>query len=191
MRSFEIIGRNEGAQGNQIWTPAEATESGQKRWFAIFTVHQHEQKVAERLRYREIESFVPTYTEERVWKDRHKKLLTLPLFPTYVFARLDRRDYVRVLESASVRRIVGDSRGPVALSDEEVEFLRSDRIQSQIRPYKGLVMGKRARIRSGPMAGVEGVLIRQENGWHFVVSVALINQHAEIRVPATNLEALS
>ena len=188
-RIAEIAGREDEIRGGPASTDTEETERA--RWFAIFTVHQHEQKVVERLRYREIESFVPTYEEKRIWKDRQKKTLTLPLFPTYVFARLDRHDFARVYESTSVRRIVGNSRGPVALSEKEVEFLRSERIRSQIRPYKGLVIGKKVRIRSGhPMAGVMGVLVREENGLKFVVSVPMINQHASIHVSAANLEVL-
>ena len=187
-RIAEIAGREDEICGDQ---PSTDTEETEKRWFAIFTVHQHEQKVVERLRCREIESFVPTYEEKRIWKDRQKKTLILPLFPTYVFARLNRHDYARVYESASVRRIVGNLRGPVALSEKEVEFLRSDRIRSQIRPYKGLVIGKKVRIRSGhPMAGVEGVLVREEKGLKFVVSVPMINQHAAVHVSAADLEAL-
>ena len=188
-RIAEIAGREDEIREDRASTDTEEAEKG--RWFAIFTVHQHEQKVVERLRCREIESFVPTYEEKRIWKDRQKKTLILPLFPTYVFARLNRRDNARVYESASVRRIVGNSKGPVALSEKEVEFLRSDRVRSQIRPYKGLVIGKKVRIRSGhPMAGVEGVLVREENGMKFVVSVPMINQHASIHVSAANLEAL-
>lgn len=188
-RIAQIAGSEDGIRGDHASTGTAETEKG--RWFAIFTVHQHEQKVVEQLRYREIESFVPTYEEKRIWKDRQKKTLRLPLFPTYIFARLSRRDNARVYESASVRRIVGNSNGPVALSEKEVEFLLSDRIRSQIRPFKGLLIGKKVRIRSGhPMAGMEGVLVREETGLKFVVSVPLINQHASIRVSAADLEAL-
>lgn len=187
----ELAGREIEIRGDQASTGTEASAKGGRQWFAIFTVHQHEQKVVERLRYREIESFVPTYEEKRIWKDRQKKTLILPLFPTYVFARLNRHDSGRVLESPSVRRIVGDSRGPVAISEEEIEFLRCDRIRSQIRPYKGLAIGTKVRIRSGhPMAGVEGVLVREQKGFKFVVSVPMINQHAAIHVSAADLEAM-
>jgi transcription antitermination factor NusG len=191
-RTSEGVISDDGMRDDRASNGHGESANGGRRWFAVFTVHQHEQKVVERLRCREIESFVPTYEEKRVWKDRHKKTLLLPLFPTYIFAHLDRHDYARVLESPSVRRIVGDSRGPIALFEHEIEFLRSDRIRAQIRPYKGLLIGKKVRIRSGhPMAGVEGVLVRQEKGMQFVVSVPMINQHAAVHISAANLEALS
>lgn len=188
-RIAEIAGRKDAIRGDQASTNTEETEKA--RWFAIFTVHQHEQRVVERLHYREIEAFFPTYEEKRIWKDRQKKTLTLPLFPTYVFARLDRHEFARVYELTGVRRIVGNSKGPVAFSEKEVEFLHSHRIRSQIRPYKGLVIGKKVRIRPPhPMAEVEGFLVREEKGLRFVVSVPMINQHASIHVSAANLEVL-
>lgn len=190
IRTSEIVALEETVRSDQASIDSGDTAKGLRRWFAIFTIHQHEQKVVERLRNREIESFVPAYTEKRIWKDRHKKTLTLPLFPTYIFAHLHRRDYVRVLESPGVRKIVGNSRGPVALSDPDVEFLRSDRIQARIRPYKDLVVGRKVRVSSGPMVGIEGVLVREERGFMFVVSVPMINQHAAVHVSAADLEVM-
>ena len=66
------------------------------------------------------------------------------------------------------------------ISDQEVEFLCSDRVQSRIRPYKGPVFGKRVRSAPGAMAGVGGVLVRQKSGLRFVLPVALIFDQAHI-----------
>jgi hypothetical protein len=61
-------------------------------WWALYTRHQHEKTVAEMLSAKGFEVFLPLYESMRRWKDR-SKLLTLPLFPCYVFVRggLDRR----------------------------------------------------------------------------------------------------
>lgn len=159
-----------------------------RQWYAIFTVHQHEKAVAAHLGIREIESFFPAYEEQRIWKNRQKKSITVPLFPAYIFARLSRGDYAAVLGSPSVLRIVGNSKGPIPVSNQEIEFLRSDHVRSKIRPFRDLVVGQKVRIASGAMAGLEGVLVRQKNGLKFVLSVAPINQHAAIEVLATDLE---
>lgn len=53
-------------------------------WFAVYTRHQHERKVASLLAEQDYEIFYPTYSELHRWKDR-KKEVTLPLFPGYVF----------------------------------------------------------------------------------------------------------
>ena len=48
--------------------------------------NQHEKTVADVLSARGLEIFLPLYESLRRWKDR-EKLLTLPLFPGYVFVR--------------------------------------------------------------------------------------------------------
>jgi hypothetical protein len=70
----------------------------------------------------------------------------------------------------------------------EIEFLRSDLCRHSIEPFHELVIGKRVRIRSGVMSGVEGTLVRKEASMRFVLTLDLINQHAAIQVGADSLE---
>ncbi len=55
-------------------------------WWAVYTRHQHEKTVADMLSWKGLEVFLPLYESRRRWKDRYK-VLTLPLFPCYVFVR--------------------------------------------------------------------------------------------------------
>ncbi len=153
----------------------------------MFTVPQNEKSAAKHLHQREIESFLPTYEAVRVWKNRQRVHLALPLFPSYLFVRIGSRERGRVLESPGVLRIVGTSRGPVPVPDETVEFLRSDFGAGKIEPYRELVIGEKVRIRSGAMRGLEGVLIRKNNNLRFVLTIDLINQHAAVEIGAENL----
>jgi transcription elongation factor len=50
------------------------------------------------------------------------------------------------------------------------------------------VVGKKVRIKSGSMEGVEGVLVRKGNGLRFVLALEMINQFAAIEVDAEDLE---
>ena len=60
-----------------------------------------------------MEHFLPTYEEVRVWKNKQRVKLVLPLFPTYVFARISGSEHTKVLGSPGVLRIVGTSREPI------------------------------------------------------------------------------
>ena len=59
-------------------------------WFAVVTAPQHEKAAFRHLDFGGIETFLPTYESTRVWKNRQKVKLQLPLFPTYLFVRIDR-----------------------------------------------------------------------------------------------------
>jgi transcription antitermination factor NusG len=160
----------------------------ERRWYAVSTFPQHEKSAAKQMELREVETFLPTYETVRVWKNRQRMKLTLPLFPTYIFARIALRERARVLSSPGVLQIVGNGRESVPLPEAEIEFLRSRLARQPLEPYRDLVVGQRVRIRAGLMEGVEGTLVRRSDSLRFVLTVQLIHQHAALQVDAADLE---
>lgn len=164
---------------------------GEHHWYAVFTLPQNEKSAAKQLELREIEAFLPIYESLRVWKNRQRIKLELPLFPSYLFVRMCRSQRSRVLSAPGVLRIVGNHRDPIPVPDATVDFLRSGVFAKSIEPYSELVVGERVRIRSGPMQGLEGVLVRKNNNLRFVLTVDLINRHAAVEISAENLEPVA
>jgi transcription antitermination factor NusG len=162
----------------------------ERNWYAVFTIPQSEKSVAKHLDVREIESFCPTYDSVRIWKNRQRRKLVLPLFPSYLFVHINPRQRSKVLESPGVLRIVGKKREYLALPDSEIEFLRSGVCRQRIEPYRELVLGERVRIKNGIMQGVQGTLVRKGDSMRFVLTLELINQHAAIEVDAEDLEPI-
>jgi transcription antitermination factor NusG len=162
--------------------------SPDRRWYAVFTVPQNEKSAARQLALREVESFLPTYETVRVWKNRQRVRTVLPLFPSYLFVHINCRQRGKVLQSPGVIHIVGNSREQVPVPDAEIELLRSGVRGRNMEPYLELVVGKKVRIKSGSMEGVQGVLVRKGNGLRFVLALEMINQYAAIEVGAEDLE---
>jgi transcription antitermination factor NusG len=160
----------------------------ERRWFAVFTVPQNEKSVVRHLGMREIESFLPAYETVRVWKNRQRIKTILPLFPTYLFVHINVRERVRVLESPGVLQIVGNGRESVPVVDADIETLRASVTARLAEPYRDLVIGDKARVKSGILQGVQGTLVRRSGGDRFVLSFESINQHAAIQVSAEDLE---
>ena len=173
--------------GGAAWLPAELFEP---RWYAAYTCAKHEKRVAEQFSQRSLEHFLPQYESMRRWKDRRVKL-QMPLFPGYVFVRLALRDRLRVLETPSVVRLVGFNGHPAALPDKEMEALRAC-VAAQLvaEPYDYLTVGRRVRIKSGPLAELEGVLVRWKNTLRVVLSLDLIASSAAVEVDAANVESV-
>src|ERR1039457_4035442 len=97
--------------------PVVMDATHERNWYAVYTAPQHEKSVLRQLTIREIETFLPTYETVRGWKNRQRIRLTLPLFPTYLFVRINFRERARVLQSPGVLRIVGNKRESVPLRD--------------------------------------------------------------------------
>ena len=163
----------------------------QPHWYAAYTRAQHEKRVAAELVMREVEHFLPLYSSVRRWKDRRVQL-EFPLFPGYVFVRLALRDRLRVLQIPSVVRLVGFNGLPAALPDTEMELLRSglsERLRAEPHPF--LTVGRRVRIKSGPFAGLEGILKRKKSNLRVVISLELIQRSVAVDVDAADVLPLN
>jgi transcription antitermination factor NusG len=127
------------------------------------------------LRLRGFEAFLPLYSVSRRWSDR-VKTLKVPLFSGYLFCRFALADRLRVLNAAGVAQIVGFGNAPVPISESELHSVRT-LVTSKVActPWPYLQAGKRVFIDRGPLAGVDGVIIRAENGNpRVVVSVSML-----------------
>src|SRR5882762_6479982 len=133
-------------------------------WYAAYTSANHEKCVAQQLGVRLIEHFVPLYESVRRWRDR-KVRLNIPLFPGYVFVRMALRDRLQVLQVPGVARLVGFDGAPAALPADEIETLRASLAKNvRVQPHPYVVVGQRVSLRSGPLAGLTGILVRRKSG---------------------------
>ena len=160
-------------------------------WFAAYTSSHHEKRVASYFADRQIESFLPLYAMRHRWKNRCEMNLELPLFPNYVFVRIDPRERACVLEVPGVVSLVGFGRTLAPLSDFEIEALRSGLGQRKIEPHPYLVIGERVRIKCGPMAGMQGVLVRRKSNFRVVLALDVIMRCVAVEVDADDLEPTS
>jgi transcription antitermination factor NusG len=160
----------------------------EERWYATYTCANHEKRVREQLEQRSVESFLPLYETVRRWKDRRVRL-EMPLFPGYVFARLALRDRLRVQQVPGVACLVGFDGHPSALSDEEIEALKKG-LSSGVRaePHPFLTVGRRVRIKRGPLEGREGILLRRKGNLRVVLSIELIMRSIAVDVDVADIE---
>jgi transcription antitermination factor NusG len=151
-------------------------------WYAAYTCTHHEKRVAQQLSERHIENFLPLYRSVRRWKDRRKEV-DLPLFPGYVFVHIAFEDRLRVLRLPGVVQIVSFNGKAAVLPAEEIETLRSGLKQHvYVEPYPYLRVGRKVRIVQGPLAGLEGILVRKKEGFRLVISVNAIMRSLAVEV---------
>jgi transcription antitermination factor NusG len=152
------------------------------RWYAAYTCANHERRVAQQLAERRFESFLPTYRSVRRWKDRRKEL-QLPLFPNYVFVRMDLVDRIRVLQVPGLISLVAFQGQPAALDDSDVDRLRTGLGGTgRVEPHPYLTVGRRVKITGGAFSGLEGILLRRKDRLRVVLSVELIQRSVAIEV---------
>ena len=160
-------------------------------WYAVHTQYQHEKAVARILAQKGFDIFLPVYDVAHRWKDRTIKL-SLPLFPCYVFIQggLDRR--LRVLNTPGVFGFVGWSGRAAPIPEEEIEaVLRTMESLLKVEPHPFLKCGDRVRVRSGPLEGTEGILVRKKNLFRLVLSVEMLQKSVAVEVDVTSVEGVT
>jgi len=157
-------------------------------WYVAYTYPRHERAVADQLERKSVEAFLPTFTETSQWKDRRVKL-ELPLFPGYVFARITASERVKILSVPSVIRMLHYQGALAPVSEDEIDTIRQFLTQgAKLRPHRYLAVGDLVRVREGVFTGVQGIVVRENNGCRLVVSIGLIQQSVAMEVDAHSLE---
>jgi transcription antitermination factor NusG len=169
----------------QILTPDRA--QADYEWYAIWTRSRHEKLVREQLEQKHVDVFLPTITKWSRWKDRKKKI-DWPLFPGYVFARFDRLDRLPILKCDGVVTIVGNEGLPTPIPEIEIDSIRT-LIESELSydPCPLIKEGMMVEVRSGPLKGVVGRLVRKGAHARLVLSVDLIGQAVSVEVDAADV----
>src|SRR5258708_11152584 len=159
-------------------------------WYAVCTRHQHEKNAARILEYKEFEVFLPLYKARHRWKDRIKEV-SVPLFPGYVFVREELKRLLSILTTPGVSSIVSCGDQPAAIPFSEIEGIRRV-VETTLRgePHPSLKSGDWVRVKYGPIAGVEGILLRQKNVARLVLSVEMLGKSAAVEVDATGVERI-
>src|ERR1017187_4758876 len=157
-------------------------------WRGAYTRHQHEKAVAQVLSTKGFEVFLPLYDSVRRWKDRNK-VLSLPLFPCYVFVRggLNRR--LQVVSTPGVHMILNLGQNVATSPEDEIQAIRlTVEGHFRVEPYPFLKCGERVRVTRGALEGVEGVLIRKKNMYRLVLSVEMLAQSVAVEIDAADVE---
>lgn len=151
-------------------------------WYAVAVRSNFERIVAQSLRQKDYEIFLPVYLAKRRWSDR-TKVVERALFPGYLFCRMDFARRVPLLNTLGVASIVGIGKCAAAVADGEIAALQ--RIVESglpVAPWPFLKAGQFVYINRGPLAGLEGIVIAPKNRSRLVVSVEMLRRSVTVEI---------
>lgn len=156
-------------------------------WVAVQVRPRSERVVGAQLENGGYEYFLPLYETEQRGRGTPS---AAPLFPGYVFCRYMVANPHQIVRLSAVVRLVGTSRGPVPVPDEEIDAIRRvSGLQLRMEPWRGYAPGQRVRVVTGPLAGIEGLLVGVRNRWKLLLTVTLLQQGVAVEVRACDVEA--
>lgn len=172
--------------------PVATSREPEGSWFAVHTRARHEKKVDALLRSKNIDTFLPVVTKVQRWSDRKKKI-EFPLFPCYTFVYVPSfaEQFVRVLRTPGIVRIVGSGCEPLPIPKEQITSIRL--LLDQNVPYwehPFLRAGQRVRVRGGCLDGLEGILTEMRSNRTLVISADPIERSIAIRAEDYDVEPI-
>lgn len=156
--------------------------SQQWPWFAILVRTGREKTANLLLENSGYECLLPVSKSTRHWSDR-TKVIEMPLFPGYLFCRMNPHNRLTVLMTPGVMQIVGVGKTPVPVEEEEIEAIQ--RVQKSglsAMPWPYMQIGNVAQILEGPLRGLTGIIVRIKSGMKLVLSVSLLQRSVAVEV---------
>jgi transcription antitermination factor NusG len=180
------------AAGDARWTQTRSQptlEPAPPQWFAVQTRYRFEKRVVAQLGLKCVEAYLPLRTEHHTWSDR-ERVVTIPLFPGYMFVQIAASRGVRqvVLQTAGLIGFVSFGGIVVSVPAKQIEDLRlllQQKVLFSLHPF--VRTGQRVRIRGGCLHGLEGVLVQLDKG-KLVVSIEAIQRSLAIEIQGYELE---
>ena len=173
------------------WPTDSASPLEEVHWYAAYTSANHEKKVAEELQRRSVESFLPLYKSVRRWKDRFVTL-EVPLFRGYVFVRFALHERARMIQIPGLVRFVGFNGRASQVPEIDITRLRRVLCQGvRTEPHPYLIAGCRVRVKTGALAGLEGIILRRKKNSRFVITIESIQRAISLEIDGLELEPLA
>jgi transcription antitermination factor NusG len=151
-------------------------------WYAVAVRSNFERIVAQSLRQKDYEIFLPAYLSKRRWSDR-TNVVECALFPGYLFCRMDLRQRVPLLATPGVASIIGIGKCAVPVPETEIAAIQTI-VESGLPAEPGpfLKAGEFVYITQGPLAGMEGFVIAAKNRSRLVVSVEMLQRSVMVEI---------
>ncbi len=168
---------------------AGADEPCEATWWGLYTLARREKELMRRLRAMHVPFYCPLVPRRSRTPKGRICVSHVPLFASYVFLYGNHDDRRQALSTNCVARCL-----PVVDASQLIHDLRQihQLIESgaPILPESRLHAGMRVRIRSGVLAGLEGVVIRRQGEERLLVSVSFLQRGASALLEDCQVERI-
>lgn len=162
-------------------------EDNTAHWYAFYTKPRAEKKIAERFDKAGLEYYLPLLKTLKMWSDR-KKVVMEPLFRSYIFVKTPFSGIAKILHTEGIMKVIQFGGVPQSIPDEQLKYLKlllespeDIEINAHLQP------GEKVRVTAGPLAGAEGVLVRNASR-NFVVNIDIVGHSVAVSILPAYLE---
>ena len=163
-------------------------------WYLVHTKPRQEKCALDNLQRQGYVSYLPMLSAERL-RQRVLTVIDEPLFPRYLFIRLDTglsaKGWGPIRFTKGVSRIVSFGNEPAKIDDRLVHLLHSKENARQTEPQRLFTKGERAMIVDGAFAGLEAIYQMADGEGRVMVLVELISKPVQLHIAPASLRKLA
>jgi len=164
------------------------TAAADRRWWVLYTRVHQEKAIVRQLYGRQIPYYLPLVAKTNVCRGR-RFVSQVPVFAGYVFLFGTNEERVASLTTNRVSRVL-EVEDPEQLTHDLRQLQHLIASRAPLTLERRLMPGDRVRVRSGPLAGLEGTVLKRHGGTRLLVAVNLLQQGASVEIDACQLEPI-
>jgi len=141
--------------------PENHLDATKAKWFAVYTKYKREKIILKDLERQGIQAYLPIQEITRIYASKKKKV-QLPLISCYIFVKITKSEYLRVLQTDSVVNFVRIAKNLISIPEREIEIMRKivgEGIPVTAEPSSAFNKGDQVEIVGGSLTGLSGTLV--------------------------------
>lgn len=158
-------------------------------WVAFYTLSRREKDLMRKLEAAGVPFYSPVVRRRLHSPGGRVRSSYVPLFPGYVFSRVDDEQRRTALATNTVARWIPIVNERMLVSDLRA-IKRLIDTDKPLTPEARIEPGQAVRVRTGALRGLEGTVIKRRGAERLMVAVRFLNQGASIEVEDVDLERL-
>ena len=171
-----------------IWPQVESICDFTGQWWVAHTRSRNEKALAHDLISKNISYFLPMS-----WKVRRRSRRTirsfLPLFSGYLFFCGQEEQRIELLRTNRVANLI-EVNDQQKFLDELVQIDQALRAGAPLVPHKYIKVGQQCRVITGPLIGLEGVVVKTRGAIRLVLQIDILGQAASVEIDIDMIEVL-
>ena len=170
------------------WPDGRAIREFTGQWWVAHTKSRNEKSLAHDLAAKEVSYFLPM-----TWKVRHIRGRTfkslLPIFGGYLFFCGEERQRIDVLRTNRVANLI-EVKDQERLVKELSQIEQALVAGANLLPHKYIKQGQRCRVIGGPLAELQGIVVKARNETRLVMQIDMLGQAASVEINMDMIEPI-
>ena len=158
-------------------------------WWVAHTMSRQEKELMRRLRLQEIGFFGPLIAKKNRAPSGRVRTSHVPLFPGYVFFHGNEQQRQLALTSNCIANTI-QVHEPEPLLEDLRQICQLVESGAPLTPESRIEAGQYVRVKTGPFAGVEGMVCKRHSGDRLIVVVGFLQQGASVAVEDFQVEPI-